>query len=230
MTNPLTTTAEDPRKPAWDGVYAYIRALPFSDAELNALIWGGVDAALVGLGYPSAYQGRRPAPDTARTAGHATGGYVRALRIIGEDTPGCMLPTRTDTVRTLPGQPSPDNWEAPQFPFRFRPAAIRLSVLGTSELPTAALVAHLPEPDPFTDPDTDPWAVEGRIDTTEPYLSARPGRPGPLSTGGDTVVLDIALSADDCRRFLSMCTGPGYPPPMRAVVVELWAPAPVPGR
>lgn len=51
--------ATDPRQPAWDAVFAYIRtlsrdALPGSIVERNAVIWRAVNAALVALGYPDA--------------------------------------------------------------------------------------------------------------------------------------------------------------------------------
>ncbi|MFE1321633.1 hypothetical protein [Kitasatospora phosalacinea] len=51
--------AADPRKPAWDAVFAYIRTLPREGdrpdvVERNAMIWRGVNAALVALGYPDA--------------------------------------------------------------------------------------------------------------------------------------------------------------------------------
>ncbi|MCX5209772.1 hypothetical protein OG689_10800 [Kitasatospora sp. NBC_00240] len=49
----------DPRQPAWDAVFAYIRTLPrdtprLSVVERNAVIWRAVNAALVALGYPDA--------------------------------------------------------------------------------------------------------------------------------------------------------------------------------
>jgi hypothetical protein len=49
----------DPRQPAWDAVFAYIRtlprdALPASVVERNAIIWRALNAALTAIGYPDA--------------------------------------------------------------------------------------------------------------------------------------------------------------------------------
>ncbi|MGW4803087.1 hypothetical protein [Kitasatospora sp. NPDC004272] len=57
--------ATDPRKPAWDAVFAYIRTLPREShrpdvVERNAMIWRGVNAALVALGYPGEYEQAAP--------------------------------------------------------------------------------------------------------------------------------------------------------------------------
>ncbi|WP_030236927.1 hypothetical protein [Streptomyces sp. NRRL S-350] len=218
----ISARGQDPRQPAWDAVFAMIGTLP-RDASgavhgvaRNSLIWHAVDAALVALGYQSSYA-KPPRPDTAadsvRTAGHAPGGHARALPA-----------TRADTVRTQ----RRDNG-ALRLPFRHRPTAVRVTVLGTDGSPTTALVVHLPEPDPFTTPETDPWATAGRVVTRAPADAFT--RPAP--TAGDmTVVLDIALPVDDGLRLLDMCTVPGadYPPKMRMVSVELWAPAELPGE
>lgn len=61
--------ATDPRQPAWDAVFAYIRtlsrdALPGSIVERNAVIWRAVNAALVALGYPDA-DTQQAAPEQA---------------------------------------------------------------------------------------------------------------------------------------------------------------------
>lgn len=49
------TPTPDPRQPAWDAVFGYIRTLTRDDlrvVERNAMIWRGVNAALVALGHP----------------------------------------------------------------------------------------------------------------------------------------------------------------------------------
>lgn len=50
----------DPRQPAWDAVFAYIRTLPLEPhrptaVERNAMIWRAVNAALTAVGYQDAY-------------------------------------------------------------------------------------------------------------------------------------------------------------------------------
>lgn len=52
---------DDPRKPAWDAVFAYICTLPREGdrpnvVERNAMIWRAVNAALAAIGYPDADQ------------------------------------------------------------------------------------------------------------------------------------------------------------------------------
>lgn len=57
----------DPRQPAWDAVFAYIRTLPrdappASVVERNAVIWRAVNAALTAIGYPDAAREAHPVP------------------------------------------------------------------------------------------------------------------------------------------------------------------------
>ncbi|MFF2612311.1 hypothetical protein [Kitasatospora sp. NPDC058046] len=115
----------DPRQPAWDEVYAYIRRLPVRDADLNALIWRAVDAALIGLGYPSSYVEVARAADTPgqadtpladepgrpRTTADACPACDRTSLYLGDGgyltcaTAGCPRPdAAADTFRT-PGHP-----------------------------------------------------------------------------------------------------------------------------
>lgn len=64
--------APDPRQPAWDAVFAYIRTLPREGerptvVERNAIIWRAVNAALVAVGYPD--ENERPMRQRPTTEG-----------------------------------------------------------------------------------------------------------------------------------------------------------------
>lgn len=87
--------AADPRQPAWDAVFAYIRTLPReggrpSVVERNAMIWRGVNAALVAVGYPGEYE--QAAPEQADL-------HQRIAEAILADIKRATMP-----LRLLPGQ------------------------------------------------------------------------------------------------------------------------------
>jgi hypothetical protein len=192
------------------------------------MIWHALNVALVALGYPSGIAEKNVIPDAVRTSKQQTDGHVRTASATGEDTPDTLLPTSPDTVHA----PYPDAAGLLRFPFCFRPAAIRVTVLGTGDSPTNALVVHIPEvDDPSNAAHTDPWSARGWIDTPAHDATAS-ARPTPPLDGHGTVNLDIAVPAADGISLLSMCrvTGTSYPPRMRMVSVELWAPTGMPTK
>lgn len=136
---------------------------------------------------------RSQTPDTVRTAGHATGGHVRELSGGRESISANQPATSADTIRTTSGQACPDS---PRFPFRVRPAAIRLTALGTSDKPTTAVTgmpltsadtvrraSGQPYPD-ATSPAARRAEIRGAIDTAFDIPSPRPHRAEPAADQG----------------------------------------------
>lgn len=90
------TDTPDPRQPAWDAVFAYIRTLPHdqvhaSIVERNAVIWRAVNAALVALGYEDTEQQENRVPDALRDQV-----LTEAAELVAADTVSYRYGSATD--------------------------------------------------------------------------------------------------------------------------------------